>query len=262
LICFRWVLRETNLLIKSDERRAIDVATRAALRARQQIEQFVSRYPEFRYSLEPLRLKSDECPRVIKLMLKAGEIADVGPFAAVAGAISQVASEAATEAGARNILVENGGDISINGNQQFVVGIYAGRSKLSGRIGFLLGGEDLPAGICTSSGTVGHSISFGDADAVVVVADEASIADAAATSIANEVKGKDIELSIKRGLDRADDISEIRGCLIFREDRVGLTGKLPRFIFTQKAEVEKMLGLVTSQQVKESYSVFAESCLR
>lgn len=232
MLRYRWAFKETDLSIQSDSGEAVRAAIRAALEARQYIERFIVRHPEFRYSLEPLHLKADRYPAVIKLMLRAGEIAGVGPFAAVAGAIAQVASEAALEAGARSVLVENGGDISIAGEREFAVGIYAGDSGISGKIGFLLRPNDLPAGVCTSSGTVGPSISFGDADAVTVVADEASIADAAATSIANEVRGADVELSIKRGLDRADEIYQIRGCLIARANLVGRTGKLPKLILT------------------------------
>lgn len=185
--------------------------------------------PEFRWSLEPLRLKG-EYPRVIELMLRAAEVADVGPFAAVAGSISQIAAEAAHEAGAKNVLMENGGDIAIIGDREFRVGIYAGGAGTSGKIGFLVRMEDLPVGICTSSGTVGHSVSLGQADAVVAVANEASVADAAATSIANAVRGADIESSIERGLDWGHDIPEIRGCLIVRGGHIGTSGKLLELI--------------------------------
>jgi ApbE superfamily uncharacterized protein (UPF0280 family) len=163
-------------------------------------------------------------------MLRAGEIAGVGPFAAVAGSISQVAAEAARDAGAGNVLVENGGDIAIIGSRDFRVGVFAGDAKSSGRIGLFVKAGELPIGICTSSGTVGHSLSFGEADAVVAVADEASVADAAATSIANEVVGGDIGSSVERGLSRAERIPGIRGCLILRGDRIGTWGDLPELI--------------------------------
>jgi len=224
-----WSLKETNLLIKCDEERGIDAAIEASLQARGEIERFIRLHPEFRWSLEPLKLKGSH-PRVIELMLRAGELADVGPFAAVAGAISQVAAEAALNASAKNVAVENGGDIAIMGNQDFRIGVFAGDVKGSGRIGFLVRAEELPIGICTSSGTIGHSISFGDADAVVAIAREASVADAAATSIANAVKGKNVESSIEFGLNRAKHIQEIFGCLIVRGDKIGTWGKLPELI--------------------------------
>lgn len=225
----KWSFKETNLLIKCDEERAIDAAIEASLQARREIESFIARCPEFRWSLEPLEL-GGEHPRVIELMLKAGKIAEVGPFAAVAGAISQVAAEAAQRAGAKNVIIENGGDITIAGNQEFRVGVFAGNAEGSGKIGFLVRPTELPTGICTSSGTVGHSISFGKADAVVVIAREASVADAAATSIANAVKGADAKLSINGGLERAKQIPDIQGCLAVRKKYFGTWGKLPELI--------------------------------
>lgn len=166
-------------------------------------------------------------------MLRASKTVGIGPFAAVAGSISQVAAEAGARAGATNILVDNGGDISIIGARDFRVRIYAGESPISGKFALSVKGKDLPIGICTSSGSVGHSISFGNADAVTIVADEASIADAAATAVANEVNEKDIELSIKKGLDKADDIPEIKGCLIVRGEHIGIVGKLPKILTLQ-----------------------------
>jgi len=225
----KWSFKETNLLIKCDEEQAIDAAIEASLQARREIESFITRCPDFRWSLEPLELGGGH-PRVIELMLKAGKLADVGPFAAVAGAISQVAAEAAQRAGTKNVIIENGGDIAIAGNQEFRVGVFAGGAEGSGKIGFLVKPDELPIGICTSSGTLGHSISFGEADALVAIGREASVADAAATSIANAVKGADVKLSINKGLERAKQIPEVLGCLAVRGKYFGTCGKLPELI--------------------------------
>lgn len=224
-----WSFKETNLNIKCDEERAIDAAIHASLLARSEIERYVLAHPDFRWSLEPLKLGGSH-PRVIELMLRAGELAGVGPFAAVAGAISQVAADAALRAGARNVLVDNGGDIAIVGARDFRVGVFAGDAKGSGKIGLLVRAGDLPIGICTSSGTVGHSLSFGQADAVVAVAREASVADAAATAIANAVRGEDVRSSIGRGLGQAKLIREVRGCLVMRGGHIGTWGELPELI--------------------------------
>jgi ApbE superfamily uncharacterized protein (UPF0280 family) len=224
-----WSFRETVLRIKSDDERAIDAAIEATLQARRDIERLIARCPEFRWSLEPIEIKGKQ-PRVVDLMLRAGEAAEVGPFAAVAGAISQVAAEAAQRAGANNVTVENGGDIAIIGNQDFRVGVFAGIAGISGKVAFLVKSKELPIGICTSSGTIGHSLSFGWADAACAIANEASIADAAATSIGNAVKGDDAGQSVKRGLERAKNIRGIRGCLIVRGDYIGTWGKVPELI--------------------------------
>lgn len=76
-------------------------------------------------------------------------------------------------------------------------------------------------GICTSSGTVGHSLSFGKADAAVVLSKDAVIADAAATATANVVKSAD---DIERGLNTAMAIAGVEGAVIIVGDRIGAYG--------------------------------------
>ncbi|MEM2878047.1 MAG: UPF0280 family protein [Candidatus Hadarchaeales archaeon] len=225
-----WKYRETNLSIKCDEERAIDAAIHAGILARADIEKYVSMYPDFRWSLEPVDIPGVH-PRVVDMMLRAAKVAGVGPFAAVAGAISQVAAEAAVNAGARNVIVENGGDIAIIGSRDFKVAIFSGQcpDDKTGVLGFHIRAGELPIGICTSSGTVGHSISFGNADAVVAFADDAATADAAATSIANEVRGTPEE-SIELGIKRAKEIAAIRGCLIICGGEVGEWGSVPELV--------------------------------
>lgn len=241
-----WTYKETKLRIKCDGKDPIKSSIKASFKARQELESFIYRTPEFGTSFEPLNLEEGNYEGVIGLMIRASKIAHTGPFAAVAGAISQIASESGIRAGAENIMVDNGGDISIIGNRDFQVGIYAGKSPASGEFAFLVESEALPIGICTSSGTVGHSVSLGQADAVVISADEASIADAVATSVANEVSEDETESSVKNGLDKADDIGEIRGCLIIRDDRVGLVGDLPEILTTREGEKVKPAELTSS----------------
>ncbi len=232
-----WSFKETNLRIKCDLEPAIDAAIEAALQARRDIERLILREPEFRWSLEPLDVPGEH-PRVVELMLLAGAAADVGPFAAVAGAVAQVSAEAAQEAGARNVIIENGGDIFIAGDREFRVGIFAGASEGSGKLGFAIKPSELPIGVCTSSGTVGHSLSFGWADAAVAVADDAATADAAATSIGNAVTGDDIKESVRLGLERGRQIESIRGCLVARGDQVGAWGRIPELFKVEPVSAE------------------------
>ena len=239
----RWEYKETRILVKASTREAVEVALKAAFEARREVERYVLKYPEFRYSLEPVKLAGQH-PRIIHLMLEASELAGVGPFASVAGAIAQVACEAGAEYCEKGgILVENGGDIQIMGKRSFRVGIYAGNSPLTGKISFLVRENDLPAGICTSSGTVGPSLSFGESDATVVVADEASLADAAATAIGNEVRGEGEE-SVKRGLEKFESIPGLRGCLIIRGKIAGVKGKLPEITSSREEELKNLLRFV------------------
>ncbi len=230
----KWSYEETRLYIKSDAKSHIKKAIDKSMEARNRLERFIARKPEFRTSLIPLTLDKENYSGIIRMMLKASEIAKVGPFASVAGSISQIANENGIQSKSDNMLVDNGGDISLTGTKNFLVGIYAGDSPASGKFAFSIDPKNLPIGICTSSGSFGHSISFGDADAVTVVADEACVADAIATAVANKVEGDDIELSIKSGLDRADDFSEPSGCLVVREGKIGVTGKLPKILSLPK----------------------------
>jgi len=225
-----WTYRETRLNIKCDEERAIDSAIHSAILARAEIDKYVGLHPEFRWSLEPIDFPGRH-PRVVELMLAAGKAAGVGPFAAVAGTIAQVSAEAAINAGARNVIVENGGDIMIIGNRDFRVAVFPRpiTGEKSGSLGFQVRAGDLPIGICTSSGVLGHSTSFGKADAVVAFARDAATADAAATSIANEVKGEPRE-SVERGLLRARSIPGVFGCFIMRGREVGSWGDIPELV--------------------------------
>jgi ApbE superfamily uncharacterized protein (UPF0280 family) len=172
-------------------------------------------------------------------MAKAAKLCDVGPMASVAGALADLMcdsmkSRKSTEGfdfpTCKVALVENGGEISIDSEKPITVALYAGENELNLNLGFLIRKEDCPIGIGTSSATIGHAISFGQADAVTIFAKSAALADAAATRIGNIIKGNDIEKSINLGLDAVDELNGIYGAFISRQNKVGKTGKLPRLI--------------------------------
>jgi len=126
-------------------------------------------------------------------------------MAAVAGAVAEAVGEALL-AETDQVIVENGGDIFLWTTRPRVVAVYAGDSPLTGKIGLRVGRVEQPLGLCTSSGTVGHSLSFGKADAAIVLAETAAMADAAATALGNRVQDAgDIEsaLSWLQGISRA-----------------------------------------------------------
>ncbi len=217
---------ETRLLVKCDV--DVSVAVREGVcTAREELLSHIDRFPEFRSSLEPLERPGGDLPVFVAEMYDACQVAGVGPFASVAGALARVAAEAAVSAGARQVLVENGGDLCAFGEGPFLVGIYAGDSRLSGKLGIKLrpGGEY--AGLCTSSGSVGESLSFGEANAVVAYhGTSPALSDAIATSVCNEVRGSD---GIERGLERAKEIGRA-GVLIIHGDRMGLWGIFPEMV--------------------------------
>lgn len=218
-------IRETDLHILA-ESDVSETASELATQFRLQVERYIEKLPEFGTSLTPL---SDDitAPPIIRDMLSATRNAGVGPMAAVAGAISQYVCRGLIDAGHKNVIVENGGDIYLQRTGRCVIAVFAGESLLSSRIGLQLEPSMMPLGVCTSSGTVGHSLSFGSADSVTVLADSAVVADAVATRLGNEVgKGKQRREGVNRVLETAEQFSDIRGVLVICGKIMGAVGEM------------------------------------
>jgi uncharacterized protein len=212
--------QETDLYIRAGSNLQ-SKAHRMVLKYREQLEKYIARNPEFQTSLKPLPTPAD-APRIVKEMIEAGQKANVGPMAAVAGAVAEYVGKELLEF-SPEIIIENGGDIFLKVNTKRVVGIYAGGSPLSGKIGLEIAPQETPLGVCTSSGTVGHSLSFGAADAVVIVAESAILADAAATAVCNMVKKPaDINPAIESG----QKISGLKGIVIIAGEDIGVWGAI------------------------------------
>jgi len=229
LFRLRRIIKQSNVLAISDIARAVESGIESIIFHRSQLELYIRRRPIYTLSLDPLPIE-ESAPEVVKLASLAAEAAQVGPMAALPGALAELAVRDMISEGASVSLIENGGEISAASTQPLIVGIYAGASPVSSRIGFHLVLEDFPIGIATSSATVSHALNFGEADAAVVVADTASLADAAAKAVCNSVVGEDIEASVQSGLERAESILGVRGALVIRRNYVGTVGKLPRLI--------------------------------
>jgi len=146
-------------------------------------------------------------------------------MASVAGAFAyQVGKSIETEFKLNDIMVENGGDIYLNTRESVIISVFAGASPLSEKVGIRVDPEHSPIGICTSSGTVGHSLSFGKADAVVIICKDPALADAYATSFCNKVKREE---DIESVLDEIGGVKEIMGALVIFRERVGIIGIFP-----------------------------------
>lgn len=204
------------------------------IQVRGDIQAYISRDPFFRISYAPVKVK-DNAPAIVLEMADASFKTDVGPMASVAGAIAECIGRFLLDNGARHVVVENGGDIFLAIAEAVTVGIHAGNSKWSGRIALNVRPEDTPIGVCTSSATVGHSISLGEADAVMVVAESTALADAAATAIGNRVKGK---RGVERALSFGKRIKQIRGFLVIKGDRLAVCGSMPELL-EKKFKVER-----------------------
>jgi len=220
LIPFEVCIKESNLLILSDKRLSRE-AEEALVQCRKDIEQYIYRNPVFKTTFKPFPLQED-MPLIVREMAEAASKARVGPMAAVAGAIAEfVGKKLLTFCG--QIIVENGGDIFMEVRKRKRVGVYAGESPLSGKIALEIEGEDTPLGICCSAGTFGHSLSLGEADAVVILSSSTALADAVATATGNVVRE---DKDIKEGLDLLKSISGVRGGLIIKGKRMGIWGKI------------------------------------
>ena len=220
LFTFRVVVQETDLMVHA-RKKLEDETRKLVLEQRGYLEAYVKSHPDFAAALTPWRLDGLAPPIVVD-MIEAGENAGVGPMAAVAGAVAEHTGRGLLKS-TDHVIVENGGDVFLKTDSPLTVGIFAGKSPFSLRIGIRIDGGTKPTSVCTSSGTVGHSLSFGKADAVCVVADSCAIADAAATSIGNMVQSiSDIEDAIAKG----QDIDQIRGIIIIVREKIGIWGDL------------------------------------
>ncbi len=220
---------QSHVLFKSDSQKALFVGIDAVRRNRVELETYISLHHSFVEALYPVAVE-DNAPRVIRIMAEAASKANVGPMAAVAGALADLAVEAICEAGARTAIVEDGGEVSAVAEEAFIVALHAGESAVGSGLGFRISPSDCPIGIATSSATVSHAVSFGEADAATVFADTAALADAAATAVCNAVVGKDVEASIIAGLEAARRMSFIRGALVVRKDFIGSVGWVPPLV--------------------------------
>lgn len=188
---------------------------------RKAIEDYITQYPEFAVTLKPYTI-CGPAPEIIREMAAASSAAGVGPMAAVAGAIAEYVGKYLGQY-SPEVIVENGGDIFIKSTTACKVGIFAGKSPYTGKLAVELSPGSHPWGICTSSGTVGPSLSFGKADAATVLCASAIWADAWATRIGNMVKSaEDIEKTLKL----AQEQPEIKGIVIIAGDKIGVWGKV------------------------------------
>jgi ApbE superfamily uncharacterized protein (UPF0280 family) len=218
---FQVRIRESDLLVFA-ERRLDDLAYRALGLVRGEIERYIERRGEFARSLEPCEV-AEGAPGIVKAMADSARAWGVGPMASVAGAIAEEVGRALL-AESNSVIVENGGDIFLALPRGARLGLYAGEeSPFTDRVVFEVPESRSGLGVCTSSGTVGHSLSFGCADAVVAVAERCADADAAATAIANEVKSP---ADVSGVVDRISREGRLRGLLVAAGDRLGLWGDI------------------------------------
>ena len=217
---FELVVEQSNLLVLCDEPLEHD-ALRSLTLARKEVERAIRARPSFATSLVPLDAAADDAP-LVRAMCDSARAWNVGPMAAVAGAIAERVARDLLEH-CNTVMVENGGDIFARANDPVHFGLYTGaRSPFSDRLAFTVNASAGVA-VCTSSGTVGPSLSFGHADAVVAIGASAAWADAAATSIANRIQApQDVDRVVESERERGELLGLIACC----GDRLGAWGNV------------------------------------
>jgi ApbE superfamily uncharacterized protein (UPF0280 family) len=219
-------IKETQGTIIADREQGVKTAIASIKRNRKALEDYAKRNPHFLIVLEPVAASAE--PVVARLMAEAAEKANVGPMAAVAGVLADLAVEDMIASGCKVAVVEDGGEVSAVSDKPVDVALAAGDAPLSKRFGFRL--TDFPIGVATSSGRFGHALSFGDAEAATVFCRNAGLADAAATAVGNVVKGEDHTVAIEKGIAVAKSIPGVEGVLILYKSCVGTWGKIPQII--------------------------------
>jgi ApbE superfamily uncharacterized protein (UPF0280 family) len=178
--------------------------------------------PEFFRGLEPIPMPAD-APPIVREMIRAGRAAGVGPMAAVAGAVAEFVGRGLMPLSPSGVIVENGGDVFLFSTADLTVGLFAGQAALSMKLGLRLPAERTPAGVCTSTGSFGHSLSYGKAEAATVVADTAALADAAATALGNRLNTPQ---NLTPALEWVLTVPGVRGAAAAIEGRAGFLGEL------------------------------------
>ncbi|MGE0084653.1 MAG: UPF0280 family protein [Desulfococcaceae bacterium] len=217
---YRVTVKETDLYVHTEP--AMENRVRElVLQYRGYIESYIFQFPEFARTLSPWHIHGP-VPNIIRDMAEAGGKAGVGPMAAVAGAVAEYAGRDLMKQ-SREVIVENGGDIFLKTDAPVTIAIYAGKSPLSLKVGLRVNAAEKPMGVCTSSGTVGHSLSLGKADAVCAISDSCALADAAATAIGNHARSKgDIQKAIAFG----QSIEGLSGLVVIVGDKMGMWGDI------------------------------------
>ena len=228
---FQVVVKETDLFIRAG-RDLADMAREFVLHHRGLLETYIRQHAGFAETLAPWDVRGPS-PRIVREMASAGQQAGVGPMAAVAGAIAECVGKDLLDH-TSDVIVENGGDLFIKSRQPVTIGIFANQSPLSLRIGLRVDASKKPMAVCTSSGTVGHSLSMGVADAVCILSASCPLADAAATAVGNHVQtAGDIHKAIKIG----KKIKGVEGIIIIVKDKIGMWGDL-EIVPLQEKKVE------------------------
>ncbi|MFY9402559.1 MAG: UPF0280 family protein [Candidatus Omnitrophota bacterium] len=216
------IAKETDIRITTNKPLEKKSAEERIRSYRWEIERYIQRDYRFLTALRPLSVELNAAP-IIKKMSDESKKANVGPMATVSGAICEFLGFELLKKGYKDVIIENGGDIFLKSRKARLIGIYSGRSKIWENLCLKIKPKDTPIGICTSSGTIGHSLSFGQADSVVILSKSTSLADAVATATCNRINFKQ---DLQGALDFARKIKGVLGVVIILKNNLVSWGKV------------------------------------
>ncbi|MBU1905576.1 MAG: UPF0280 family protein [Candidatus Omnitrophica bacterium] len=214
--------KETDLQILTNKKINRDFIKERIDLYRWDIENYIRINKKFLTALKPLEVELT-APKIVKEMALQSKKANVGPMATVAGAVAEFLGQDLMKKGYKDVIIENGGDIFIKTRKARTLGIYCGKSKLWQKLKVKIKPSDTPLGICTSSGTIGHSLSFGTADLVSIFSNKSALADAVATACGNRVHSKKDALE---ALEFAKSIKGVQGVMIIIKNSLITWGKI------------------------------------
>jgi hypothetical protein len=220
---FELAVKESDLFVGVSKATATvkELAREKLIQLRHDLEKYIAENPLFEMTFKPIEVSAG-APEVVRRMAYAARQAEVGPMASVAGCLAEMVGESLLSLSAE-VIIENGGDIYLAGTRPRIIGVYAGDSKFSGKLSLKINPEEMPVGICTSSGTIGHSVSLGKADTCLVKSRSAALADAYASCIGNLVRTK---ADLPAALEKAKSLPGLNGVLIVIENEMGIWGNL------------------------------------
>ena len=220
LISFEVSIKETDCLVLADKNLKKETE-KLIIKNRNEIENYIEKHPEFLSSLSPIKV-GREAPEIISKMAFFSKKVGVGPMASVAGAIAEFVGKELLSFSSE-IIIENGGDIFLKSSKKRLISIYTGNPSLDRNFALEIPKTNFPLGIATSSGKIGHSLSFGKADAVTSISNSAIFSDALATAVCNRVKS---ENDIKKGIDFSRSFKEVLGIVIIINNKIGIWGNV------------------------------------
>lgn len=217
---WRILYKYSDILVSSDK----DVEDRLKKLVKEVysvLESHIKEDPSFQKSLSPVRSKPQYHP-LIKKMCDKSAVFNVGPMATVAGAVCDFMAYG-LDGLCRCLIIENGGDVFLKSDRDINMGVYLKNKHFADKLYLRVKRDDMPCGLCSSSGSFGHSLSMGKSDLVTVLAESTISADGAATSAANSINSSE---DISKAINIYKNIKDIRGILIVKDDKLGIWGNI------------------------------------